>query len=161
LSPGRPGANLTPAVTISPLRIPHPAARMTPEALRAVREELGFSQARLARELKLTRQAVSLWELGDRQIPELAWREILRVRARFEAQRSLDGAGDTAPGPCSWAMKWGLHGPPDAAGFARHLETCSACTSALAWLTARVGLGMLTHETLRLSGARPTPGSTG
>jgi len=126
---------------------------MTPEALRSVREELGYSQARLARELGLTRQAVSLWELGDRQIPDLAWREILRVRARVEAQRTLAQAG-IAPGPCAWSVAWGLQGEPDATEFSRHLELCAACTSALAWLTARVGLGVLSGETLRRTGER-------
>lgn len=43
---------------------------MTKEELKKFREKLGLSQEQLADRLKVARNTVSRWELGERKIPE-------------------------------------------------------------------------------------------
>lgn len=43
---------------------------MEKEELKKVREDLGLTQAELAKNLKVATNTVSRWEIGERKIPE-------------------------------------------------------------------------------------------
>lgn len=60
------------------------AKKKEAERLIKVREDLGLTQIDLAKEFKVTRQALGMWERGERTIPGpvLKLIEIYEVRAR-------------------------------------------------------------------------------
>ena len=54
---------------------------MEPDELKRWREDLGFTQEELAKELQVASNTVSRWERGDREIPpylELALKQLKR-----------------------------------------------------------------------------------
>lgn len=70
------------------------------ERIAAVRTSLGLSRADLAGLLDVSFETVKGWEIGRRAVPAGAWRDVLGLRARHDAEAAghiarLSGAGQS------------------------------------------------------------------
>ena len=58
----------------------------TAQFVARARKKLGWSQARLAKALKYTRESVGRWERGEHDMPREPWAKLEAILQRHEAK---------------------------------------------------------------------------
>ena len=63
---------------------------MTGSQFKKLRESIGYTQAKLSKEIDVTIRSITRWETGETPIPKIAEISLKNIAAKVKSKRSAD-----------------------------------------------------------------------